>query len=129
MDIMEYCKNPHNKFIMNDSDISREEENRNCWETLEIFMKISDWIITDWSFEWNTSSITTWCSSAVWESLVWQDIKDILKYTEKYVTEDLWIKVTSRRRFASVFALLWTRNTIHKYLNDWIIDDFSDILT
>jgi hypothetical protein len=42
--------------------------------------------------------------------------------------EQLWDKVSDRRKKAAVLALLTTRNAIHKYLEDWIEDDFDDLI-
>jgi hypothetical protein len=36
--------------------------------------------------------------------------------------------VSDRRKKASVLALLTTRNAVHKYLKDGIVDSFEDLI-
>jgi NifU-like protein involved in Fe-S cluster formation len=123
-----YSKNPFNKFEMEDFTISHYEENDTCWDALVIYLKISDWVIENWSFTWETAIITTACSSIFWESIIWIKLEEILKLDYKYIVSLIWEEVSERRKNASVLWLLTTRNTIHKYLNDWIIDNFDDLI-
>jgi len=126
--ITHYSKNPFNKFEMEDCSVSFFEENDVCWDDLNIYLKIEDNKIINWSFTWDTSIITTACWSVFWESIIWKNIEEVLKLYYKYLVELIEIEVTERRKKASVLALLATRNAIHKYLKDWIVDDFDDII-
>jgi hypothetical protein len=45
-----------------------------------------------------------------------------------YIVELIEDEVSDRRKKASVLWLLTTRNAIHKYLEDWIVDDFDDVI-
>ncbi len=126
--ITHYSKNPFNKFEMEDCSVSFFEENDVCWDDLNIYLKIEDGIIKNWSFTWDTSIITTACWSVFWESIIWKNIDEVLKLDYRYLVELIEIEVTERRKKASVLALLATRNAIHKYLSDWIVDDFDDII-
>jgi len=56
-------------------------------------------------------------------------LEKILKLDYNYIVELIEEEVSDRRKKASVLALLTTRNAIHKYLNDGIIDDFDDVIT
>ena len=113
---------------MEDSTISYFEENELCWDALTIFLKIDDNTITNWSFTWDTAIITTACTSVFWESIIWKKLDEILKLDYKYIVEIIEDEVSDRRKKASVLGLLTTRNAIHKYLNDWIVDDFDDLI-
>lgn len=125
--IAEYAKNPPNNYKIDNYTISHSEESRVCWDTIEIFLKIENNIIKDYSFIWNTSIITTASASIFWESILDQEISCILEYNLDYIKGLIW-EVSPKRRHAATLALLATRNAIHKYLNDWITDDFSDVL-
>jgi hypothetical protein len=57
------------------------------------------------------------------------NISEILGMDQKTVRDMIWFDVSSRRKQASVLGLLATRNGIHKYLRDGVVDDFSDVLT
>jgi len=45
-----YSKTPPNKFEMKNPTIRYKEENRSCSDTIEVFLKIKDDIVVDWSF-------------------------------------------------------------------------------
>lgn len=62
------------------------------------------------------------------ESIIGLSIQEILDLNEEYIKNTLKLEVTTRRKKASVLALLATRNAIHKYLGDGRVDDFSDVI-
>lgn len=123
-----YSKNPVNKWKLDDYTIEHWQDNRTCWDDIKVYIKIENNIITKWSFEGDTSIITTACSSIFWESIIWMDIKEILDFKYDYIKELIGADISPKRRQASVLWLLTTRNAIHKYLNDDIEDSFDDIL-
>ncbi len=123
-----YSKNPFNKFEMEDCTISHFESNELCWDDLTIYIKIKNNKIENWSFTWDTAIITTACSGVFWESIIWMDFKNILKLDYNYIVKIIEDEVSDRRKKASVLGLLTTRNAIHKYLKDWIVDDFDDVI-
>ena len=123
-----YSKTPPNKFELADFTIKFSEENRSCSDNITVFLKIENNTITDWSFDWITSIITTATSSVFWESIVWMTLDEILTKDYNYIVELIQEEVSPRRQKSSVFWLLATRNAIHKYLQDWITDTFLDIL-
>lgn len=122
-----YSINPFNNFRMQDFTISYNEESRVCWDTIEVFLKIWEGIIINFSFIGNTSIITKASASVFWESIIWLNIKDILFFDINYIESIFW-EVSPRRKHAAILWLLATRNAIHKYLQDSIVDDFSDVL-
>jgi len=126
--IIYYSKNPFNKFEMKDYDVKHHEENEICWDDLIIYLKITDNKIENWSFTWDTAIITTACWSIYGESIIWMDINEVLKLGYNYIVKLIEDEVSNRRRNASVLALLTTRNAIHKYLQDWIVDEFDDVI-
>ena len=124
-----YSKNPFNKFEMKDSTVDYFEENELCWDDLKVYLKIKDDTVINWSFTWDTAIITTACGWVYWESIIWMSLEKILKLDYNYIVELIEEEVSDRRKKASVLALLTTRNAIHKYLNDGIVDDFDDVIT
>lgn len=123
-----YSKNPPNRWEISDATIRYKEENRSCSDTIEVFLRIENNILVDWSFEGMTSIVTTATSSVFWESIVGMSLDEILKkdynYIKKLVQED----ISPRRQKAAVFGLVATRNAIHKYLWDGQKDDILDML-
>lgn len=123
-----YSKNPFNKFEMEKPSVSHFESNDLCGDDLTVYLKINNNLVENWSFTWDTAIITTACTSVFWESIIWMNIIDILKCDYNYIIELIESEVSDRRKKASVLWLLTTRNAIHKYLNDWIVDDFDDVV-
>ena len=76
----------------------------------------------------NTAIVTTACTSIFGESILGMNMAEILTMDVETVREMIGFQVSSRRKQASVLGLLATRNAIHKYLSDEIVDDFSDVL-
>lgn len=126
--IIFYSKNPPNKGILEQFDISYWEENRICWDDLKVYLKIDDDVLTGWSFEWDTAIITTACASIYWESIVWMKLSEILTLDSLYIEELIGMAVSPRRKQASVLWLLSTRNAIHKFLNDGFKDSFDSVI-
>lgn len=136
--IIYYSKSPVNKGKLDNYDIEFWEENRTCWDDLKVYLKIEKVgnaglhslqdTIADWSFEWDTAIITTACASVFGESIVWMKLEEILSKDYWYIMELIESEVSERRRNASVLWLLTTRNAIHKYLNDGILDSFDDVI-
>lgn len=126
---LEYAKNPPNKGILDGPTVRYFEENRNCGDALEVFLKLDEsGIVEDFSFEGHTAIVTTACTSIFGESIIGMNIGDILAMDEKTIREMIGFQVSSRRKQASVLGLLATRNAIHTYRKDGRVDDFSDML-
>lgn len=123
-----YSKTPPNKFSMEHATLRYKEENRSCSDTIEVFLRIEDNILKDWSFEWITSIITTATSSVFGESIVGMTLEEILQKDYNYIVELIGEEVSPRRQKAAVFGLVATRNAIHKYLQDGKNDDILSML-
>ncbi len=123
-----YSKTPPNKWVLKDFSIKHFEDNSVCWDDLEVYLKITDNKIEDFSFEWETAIITTACASIFWESIVWMNISEVLKIKYDYMEELVWMPISPRRKQASVLWMLTTINAIHNYLDDWIVNDFDDLI-
>ena len=125
--IIYYSKTPVNKGELDDFDIEYFEENEICGDDLKVFIKIDDNKITDWSFNWETAIITTACASIFGEAIVWMTLEEVLEKWYDFIVELIESEVSSRRKNASLLGVLTTRNAIHEYLWDWIIEDFEDL--
>lgn len=123
-----YSKNHPNKKKLNDFTISYKEENRTCWDTVTVYLKIENDIITDWSFQWETSIITTAVSSIFWESIIGLNMNEVLSFDYEYIKSILDEPISKKREKRAVIWLLATRNAIHEYLKDWEENDFYDLI-
>ncbi len=123
-----YSKTPPNKQALEDFTVKYYEDNNICWDDLEVFLKIEDNIIKAFGFTWETAIITTACASILGESIIGQNVSEVLKMDYKSIEELIEMEVSPRRRQASVLWLLTTRNAIHTYLEDGQKDEFDDII-
>lgn len=123
-----YSKTPPNKWILEDYTIKHFEENSVCWDDLEVYLKIEDWKVTNFSFEGDTAIITTACASILWENIIGMPLEEILEKNYDYVESLIWMPVSSRRKNAAVLWLLTVINAIHIYLKDGESVDFDDLI-
>lgn len=123
-----YSKTPPNKWILEDYSVKHYEDNSVCWDDLEVYLKIEDSKIKDFSFDWDTAIITTACASIFWESIIWMSLEEVMKKDYDYIESLIGMPVSTRRQNAAVLWLLTTINAIHKYLNDGIVLDFDDLI-
>jgi len=123
-----YSKTPPNKSELKKFNVKHYEDNNICWDDLEVFLLIEESIVKDFGFTWDTSIITTACASIFWESIIGVPINEILIMDYKVIEELIGMEVSSRRKQASVLWLLTTRNAIHNYLQDDVLDTFDDII-
>ncbi len=126
--IIEYSQNPGNKYIMDDATIRYREHNRICADVIEVFLKIDDNTLIDYSFDGYMSIVATACASITGESLLGVNLETILTYNEHYIKEIIGDGISPRRKNASLIGLLAVKNAIHEYKKDGIREDFSDIM-
>ena len=126
--IVFYSKNPPNKGVLSEYDVSYWEENRTCGDDLKVYIKLDGDIIKDWSFEGDTAIITTACASIFWESIIGLKAEEVFEFGYNYIEELIEAPVSDRRKMASVLGLLTTRNALHKYLWDGKLDTFDEVL-
>lgn len=125
--INEYSKNPLNNFEMEDFTVKYHEWNFICWDDIIVFLKIEDKKIKSFSYTWNLSIVSLASASFISEFVIDSDINEILKRDYDFVSNK-GLEVSNRRKRAVVLPVLAIRNAIHKYLDDWITDDFDDLL-
>lgn len=123
-----YSKNHPNKYKMEDFTVKYKEENRTCWDSVTVYLKIENDILIDWSFYWDTSIITTAVSSIFWESIIGMNVNEILTYDYEYIKSLLDEPISKKREKRAVIWLLATRNAIHEYLWDEEENDFYDLI-
>lgn len=123
-----YSKNPPNKWVLTNFDVKHSEDNSICWDDLEVYLKIENNKIVDFSFSWETAIITTACASIFWESIIDMDINEVIEKKYDYIEELVWMPISPRRKQASVLWMLTTINAIYKYLWKDKLLDFDDLI-
>lgn len=125
--IMTYSRDVPNKYIMENPTLRYKEVNRVCSDVVEVFLRIEDNIIQEFSFDGYMSITATACVAITGELLTEKNIDEILNLNEKFIHENIGDDISPRRRMASLIGLLAIKNAIHQYKKDDIIEDFSDI--
>ena len=125
--IMAYSRDVPNKYIMENPTLQYREVNRVCSDVVEVFLRIENDILTEFSFDGDMSITATACVAITGELLLEHNIDEILTLNEKFVHENIGNDISPRRRLASLIGLLAIKNAIHIYKNDGIREDFSDI--
>ena len=125
--ISEYSKKPLNNFEMEDFTVKYHEWNFICWDDITVFLKIENEKIKSFSYTWNLSIVSLASASFISEFVINSDINEILKRDYDFVSNK-GLEVSNRRKRAVVLPVLAIRNAIDQYLDDWISDDFDDLL-
>jgi len=113
---------------MTEVTVSHKEEVSSCTDVIEVFLKIENGILVEWSFDGMASIVTTAAASVFGESVVGENITDILKKDFSYVKNLIDEDISPRRQRAAALWLVATRNAIHKYLQDGRTDDIIEML-
>lgn len=124
---MAYSRDIPNKYIMENPTLRYREVNRVCSDVVEVFLKIDNNILTEFSFDGYMSVTATACVAITGELLTDTDIDSILTLNESFIHENIGTDISPRRRYASIIGLLAIKNAIHVYKHDGITEDFSDI--
>lgn len=125
--IMAYSRDIPNKYIMENPSVRYKEINRVCSDVVEVFLRIENNILTEFSFDGYMSVTATACVAITGELLSEKPLSDILQLNEKFIHENIGTDISPRRKYASLIGLLAIKNAIHEYLDDGISEDFSDI--
>jgi NifU-like protein involved in Fe-S cluster formation len=125
--LQEYSKNPVNNFEIDKYTVKHHEWNFICWDDITVFLLIEEWNITNYSYTGNLSTVSIAVAGFLSEFIMESKIKDILSRDYNFINEK-WIVVSNKRKRASILPILAIRNAIHKYMDDWIVDDFDDII-
>ena len=112
---------------MENPSVRYKEINRVCSDVVEVFLRIENNILTEFSFDGYMSVTATACVAITGELLSEKPLSDILQLNEKFIHENIGTDISPRRKYASLIGLLAIKNAIHEYLDDGISEDFSDI--
>ncbi|GHW03027.1 hypothetical protein AGMMS50249_8130 [candidate division SR1 bacterium] len=132
--ITEYNRNPVHNYVMDDFTVSRHEGNFICGDDIDVYLRIEDGIIREWSFAGNTGSVTTAAASLLAEMITDKTLDEVMEWGYDTIA-GAGLNVLPRRRRAAVIALLATRNAIHSFRGDQntdgtqiLIEEFEDLL-
>lgn len=125
--ILDYTRNPVNKYDMQDYTVKRYEDNYICWDDIIVYLKIEDNKIKEYSFSWEPAMITAAVASILAEEIIGYNIDDVLKLDYNWIKQ-LWVEVTPKRQRAAVLALLATQNAILEYKKSKKFKKLEDLI-
>ena len=125
--IQEYYKSNQFSREMKDYTVKKKIGNNVCGDTIEIFLKIDNKTIIDYSYAGEPSQITKAAAEFFGEYIIGMNIEKILTLNANRVRNEGFV-VSPRRVRYTISALLATRNAVHDYLDDGIIDEYEDLI-
>ncbi len=125
--LVAYSRDPLGKYKMENFDISMKQANSVCGDEVTVYLKIKDDKITDRSRDGSIEMQTTAAASMLYEEIIWVSLTEVLDRNYQLI-KDLWLELSPRRKRSWVTALLATKNALHTWLDDEIVESFEDIL-
>ena len=125
--VQAYYQNPVNNRSMPDATVSHHEGNSTCGDDINVYLKIENNVIIDWSYDGMPSMITQAAASFFSELVVGKTLDNVLHMNEQTMKNSEFI-VSPRRRRSSVIAIMATKNAIHDFLKDGKVESFEDLL-
>ena len=126
--IAAYSRDPIGFVPMDDATVSYRQENTVCGDFLMVYVKISpDQTIEAFSYQGDPAMHTLAAASLLTEYIVWESIDTVLSrtYTEM---QDRGFVVSTRRQRSAVTALLATKNALHTWKQDGVVETYDDVL-
>ena len=125
--VQEYYKSSQFLREMKDFTVTKTIGNIICDDSITIFLKIQDNIIVDYSYTWEPSKITKAAAEFFWEYIIGMKSEEVLNLNADWIRWEGFV-VSHRRIRSTISAILATRNALHEYLNDGIIDEYEDLI-
>ena len=125
--IQEYYKSNQFHRAMENFTVMKKIGNNVCGDSIEMFLKIEDATITDYSYAGEPSQFTKAAEEFFGEYVIGMKIGEILTLDADWVRGE-GFEVSHRRIRSSISAILATRNALHEYLNDGVIDEYEDLI-
>lgn len=125
--LQEYYKSNRFSRTMYAPSASYSLGNSICGDTIEVFLRIEDDCVTDYSYQGQPSPITKAAAEFVGDYIIGASLDDILKRDAEWVRTE-GFEVSFRRVRSSISAILASRNAIHQYRSDGLRDEYEDLI-
>ncbi len=126
--ISAYSRDPIGYTPMDDPTISFRQENTVCGDFLVVYIKIgADQKIEAFSYQGDPAMHTLAAASVLAEYITGESIETVLSWTYAQVKER-WFVVSTRRQRSAVTALLATKNALHIWVKDGVVETYDDLL-
>jgi NifU-like protein involved in Fe-S cluster formation len=113
---------------MEDATISFRQENTVCGDFLVVYLKIdADQKIDAFSYQGDPAMHTLAAASLLAEYIIGESIETVLSWTYAELKERGFV-VSTRRQRSAVTALLATKNALHTWMQDGVVETYDDLL-
>ncbi|MGH9201718.1 MAG: Fe-S cluster assembly sulfur transfer protein SufU [Vicinamibacterales bacterium] len=103
--ILDHYENPRNKGVLDDPDISHEEDNPVCGDRIRIDLKVDNGIIIDTRFSGRGCSISQAAASMLTEEIKGKQLEDVKHIGKETVLELLGIPIGPVRMKCALLSL------------------------
>jgi len=103
--ILDHYENPLNKGVLDDPDISHEEDNPVCGDRIRIDLKVDNGIITDTRFSGRGCSISQAAASMLTEEIKGKKLEEVKHIGKETVLELLGIPIGPVRMKCALLSL------------------------
>jgi nitrogen fixation NifU-like protein len=103
--ILDHYENPRNKGVLDDPDISHEEDNPVCGDVIRVDLKVEDGVITDARFDGRGCSISQAAASMLVEDIIGKPLDEVKGYGKEKVLDMLGIPVGPVRLKCALLSL------------------------
>lgn len=126
--IAAYSRDPLGFTPMEDATISFRQENNVCGDFLIVYLKIdADQKIEAFSYQGDPAMHTLAAASLLAEYIIGETIETVLGWTYIELQERGFV-VSTRRQRSAVTALLATKNALHTWMQDGVVETYDDLL-
>ncbi len=123
--ILDHYENPRNKGVLDDPDISHEEDNPVCGDHIRVDLKVDDGIITDVRFSGRGCSISQASASMLTEEIKGKPLDEVKHWGKEKVLDMLGIPIGPVRMKCALLSLKVLKAGAYG-INGWPGEDEED---
>ena len=124
--IIEYSRNPSNFGKLENPQISRDDSNPLCGDSIDLYLNIDDKKITDVKFDGKGCAICMACSSVLTEMIKGKNLEDVKKFEKDELLSELGlehlIKTSPVRIKCALLSLKALKYGIYSYFAEKMND-------
>lgn len=103
--IIDHYKNPHNKKEISDFTIKHQELNHLCGDKIILYLKISEGVIENVSFQGDGCAISQASVSMLTDLIIGKTLGEVKTYSEKDIYHFLGIPISHTRQKCALLSL------------------------
>lgn len=114
-DLLEIYKEPINRGTIDNPSVCLEQSNPMCGDILNIYLIITEGVLTDIKYEGDACAVSIISASLVTEELIGKTIGDLRNYEKKDVLELIGVPLSTSRIKCAMLILDGIKEAVKKY--------------